>query len=69
MTDEPRKTYRITMHIENKGMLSGHDKIDFCAANWVLNDDCLTFALPDGSRKFFNWSRVFYFDAVMEGDV
>lgn len=69
MTDEPRKTYRITIHIENREMLSGYDKIEFHATDWLLEDGCLTFAIPGGSGKVFNWSRVLYFDAVTEGDV
>ena len=66
MSDKSQAGYICTVSIENREMLSGYDKVVFFAVAWNLADDCLTFKLPGGSGKAFNWSKVVYFEAERE---
>lgn len=49
--------------VENKATFAGYTAERFSAIAYAIGDSSLTFSLPAGTRKIFNWGKVLWFMA------
>lgn len=50
------------VEVESKVSFTGREKQSFDAVAYAVSEDELTFSLPDGGRKVFNWHKVLWFE-------
>lgn len=51
------------VRVESSATFTGYQDEAFRAIAYALSEDSLTFSLPFGKRKVFNWHKVLWFDA------
>lgn len=49
--------------VESSATFTGHSEERFRAIAYAVGDSALTFSLPHGGRKVFNWQKVLWFTA------
>lgn len=50
------------VRVESSANFTGYSEERFRAIAYATSEDCLTFSLPFGGRKVFNWHKVLWFD-------
>lgn len=50
------------VRVENSAGFTGYSEERFRAIAYAIGEDTLTFSLPFGGRKVFNWHKILWFE-------
>lgn len=50
------------VRVENSHFFTGYQDEGFRAIAYAIGEDSLTFSLPFGGRKIFNWHKILWFE-------